>query len=78
MAVPLIVTGSPDAGTPLNALPVCVPCTVQLETIRSSASIKRFTLNTMSGNASRVSRHHCPSEPRMSVPTAAGLTRGVT
>src|SRR5262249_44317210 len=35
MAVPLISIGSPDGGTSKKAVPVCVPSTLQLETMRS-------------------------------------------
>ena len=55
-----------------------VPSTVQLETIRSSFSISRFTVNTMSGKAARALSHHFCSSPRTSVPTLPGVTRSVT
>jgi hypothetical protein len=53
IAVPLIVTGRPDVATPKKGAPVCVPSSVQLDTMRSPDSISRFTLNFMSGNAAR-------------------------
>ena len=52
--------------------------TVQLETTRSSDSIRRSTVKAKSGNAERTCFHHSTSWPRTSVPTASGLTRPVT